>query len=104
MAARREFREETGIESAGPYRPLGSIRQRAGKTVHAWAWEGEADPETVHSNTMRCEWPRGSGKFIVVPEIDRCQWFEAIAARERINSAQIELIDRLEAMLAEEMG
>src|SRR3954467_15742088 len=43
-AAQREFREETGLDSRGPFIPLGSIRQRSGKTVHAWAWEGDADP------------------------------------------------------------
>jgi predicted NUDIX family NTP pyrophosphohydrolase len=100
-AALREFCEETGITSRGPYLPLGSIRQRAGKTVHAWAWEGDADPSLVHSNTMRCEWPRGSGKYIEVPEIDRCSWFEPHIARQRINAAQVELIDRLERLLSE---
>src|SRR5207237_4820266 len=54
VAAQRECREETGLLSEGPYIPLGSIRQRAGKTVHAWAWEGDADASTVTTNTMRC--------------------------------------------------
>ena len=45
-AARREFREETGIEPSPPFIPLGAIKQKAGKTVHAWAWEGDADPST----------------------------------------------------------
>lgn len=101
-AAKREFQEETGICPVGPYIPLGHIRQRAGKTVHAWAWEGDADPEQVHSNTMRCEWPRGSGYYIVVPEIDRCAWFDGESARQRINAAQVELLDRLEEHLAKE--
>ena len=52
-AARREFEEETGIHPVGPFIPLGSIRQKAGKTIHAWAWEGDADASTVVSNTMR---------------------------------------------------
>src|SRR5215213_6186884 len=99
VAALREFREETGMDSSPPYMALGSIRQRAGKTVHAWAWEGDADPAAVTSNTMNCEWPRGSGKYITVPEIDRCQWFDGMTARQRINAAQIELIDRLEVLL-----
>ena len=60
-AARREFEEETGIRPAGPFLPLGSVRQKAGKLVHAWAWEGDADPAAVTSNTMKVEWPRGSG-------------------------------------------
>ena len=61
-AARREFREETAIEPVEPFISLGSVRQKAGKTVHAWAWEGDADASTIVSNTMRTEWPRGSGK------------------------------------------
>jgi predicted NUDIX family NTP pyrophosphohydrolase len=98
-AARREFQEETGICPQGEFLPLGSIRQRAGKTVHAWAWEGDADPSKITSITMRCEWPRGSGRWVVVPEIDRCEWFDPMTARTKINEAQRELIDRLELAL-----
>jgi predicted NUDIX family NTP pyrophosphohydrolase len=49
----REFEEETGIKPAGDFLPLGSIRQKAGKTVHAWAWEGDADPNHTTSNLMK---------------------------------------------------
>ena len=99
QTARREFQEETGILSHEPFIPLGSVRQRAGKTVHAWAWEGDADETKITSNTMRCEWPRGSGQYVVVPEIDRCEWFDPITARAKVNPAQAEFIDRLEAAL-----
>ena len=99
-AARREFEEETGIVPADPFLDLGSVRQKAGKTVHAWAWEGDADPETVRSNVMRTEWPRGSGRWLTFPEVDRCAWFSPAEAREKINPAQAELIARLEALLA----
>ena len=99
-AACREFEEETGIQPMGPFVPLGSIRQKAGKLVHAWAWEGNADPARVTSNTMNTEWPRGSGRFITFPEVDRCAWFDDGAAREKINPAQGELIDRLETVLS----
>jgi predicted NUDIX family NTP pyrophosphohydrolase len=100
-AACREFEEETGIQAAGPFLPLGSVRQKAGKVVHAWAWEGDADPDRVTSNSARTEWPPGSGRWITYPEVDRCAWFEARTARVRINPAQAELIDRLEAVLGE---
>ena len=99
-AARREFTEETGIQPQGPFIPLGSIRQKAGKTIHAWAWEGDADAAATTSNEMRTEWPRGSGRWITFPEVDRCAWFDGAAARRKINPAQAELIDRLEASLA----
>ncbi|HEX7240417.1 MAG TPA: NUDIX domain-containing protein [Longimicrobiaceae bacterium] len=98
-AARREFREETGIAPAEPFLPLGSVRQKAGKTVHAWAWEGDADPSTVVSNVMRTEWPRGSGRWLTFPEVDRCEWFSPAEARTKINAAQAGLIDRLEELL-----
>ena len=98
-AARREFIEETGIQPQAPFVPLGSIRQRAGKTIHAWAWEGDADASGTTSNEMRTEWPRGSGRWITFPEVDRCAWFDRVTAKARINPAQAELIDRLEALL-----
>jgi predicted NUDIX family NTP pyrophosphohydrolase len=99
-AACREFQEETGLAPQGPFLELGSIRQKAGKVIHAWAWEGDADPAAIRSNSMETEWPRGSGRMISFPEVDRCAWFEPAAARIRINPAQAELIDRLESALA----
>ena len=99
VAAIREFEEETAIRPAGPFLPLGSVRQKAGKVVHAWACEGEADPRWARSNVMRTEWPRGSGRWLTFPEVDRCEWFDARTARRKINPAQAELIDRLEAAL-----
>ena len=101
-AALREFEEETGIVPHGPFQPLGSVRQRAGKTVYGWAWEGDADPRQTHSNEMSAEWPRGSGRWLTFPEIDRCEWFGPEEARRKINSAQTEFIDRLQALLAGE--
>jgi predicted NUDIX family NTP pyrophosphohydrolase len=99
-AARREFQEETSLLPTGPFLPLGSVRQKAGKTIHAWAWEGDADPATIVSNTMRTEWPRGSGRWIEFPEVDRCGWFDPATARVKMNPAQALLVDRLEAALA----
>ena len=98
-AARREFREETGIEATGPFLPLGSIRQKAGKVVHGWAWEGDADAAATTSNNAKMEWPRGSGRWVSYPEIDRCAWFDAVAARAKMNPAQSEFVDRLEQLL-----
>ncbi|MFL5401251.1 MAG: NUDIX domain-containing protein [Gemmatimonadales bacterium] len=98
-AACREFEEETGVRPEGPFIPLGSVRQKAGKVVHAWAWEGDADPALVTSNTMTTEWPRGSGRVITFPEVDRCAWFAPDIAREKLNPAQAALIDRLETAL-----
>jgi len=99
-AACREFEEETGVRPTGPFLALGSIRQKAGKVVHAWAWEGDADASQITSNTMRTEWPRGSGRLITFPEVDRCAWFDPDAARLKINPAQADFIARLESALA----
>ena len=98
-AACREFEEETGITPAGPFLALGSIRQKAGKVIHAWAWAGDADPSRIRSIMMETEWPRGSGRKIRFPEVDRCGWFDPAAARTRLNPAQAELVDRLESAL-----
>jgi predicted NUDIX family NTP pyrophosphohydrolase len=98
-AARREFQEETAVVPQGPFIPLGSVRQKAGKTVHAWAWEGDANADTIVSNAMRTEWPRGSGKYLTFPEVDRCAWFDTDTARVKMISAQAQLITRLEEML-----
>lgn len=94
-AARREFAEETGASPAGPYRSLGSVIQKAGKTVHAWAAEGDIDPAAVVSNTTTTEWPPRSGRWITYPEVDRCAWFDPATARRKLNPAQAELVDRL---------
>lgn len=97
--ARREFEEETGIPASGEPIPLGSIRQKAGKVVHAWAFRGDADPAAIRSNMATTEWPRGSGRTIRYPEVDRCAWFDTSTARAKLNPAQAEFIERLEAIL-----
>src|SRR6476646_6640657 len=74
---------------------LGSIRQRAGKKVEAWAAEAEFDPATLASNTFTMEWPPRSGREAEFPEVDRAEWFAPEAARAKIIPAQAELLDRL---------
>ena len=98
-AARREFAEELGTPPPnGEARDLGEIRQKSGKVVRAWAQPGDLDVTMVRSNTCLVQWPPRSGRMIEVPEIDRAQWFELAAAREKINQAQVALLDRLEAL------
>ena len=91
----REFREETGFEPAPPYLPLGHIVQRSGKVVHAFAFEGDADPSVLKSEMTTTEWPPRSGRWIQVPEIDRADFYAIDVARRLINAAQAELLDRL---------
>ena len=97
----REFGEETG-HAVGTARliDLGSIVQKGGKVVHAWAVEGDLDPASATSNTFRLEWPPRSGLYIEVPEVDQVAWFDGTEARRRIKDTQIPLIDRLEQLLA----
>jgi predicted NUDIX family NTP pyrophosphohydrolase len=99
-AAVREFTEETGFQPTGPFLPLGSITQRGGKVVHAWAFEGDCDPSRLTSVTTMTEWPPRSGRLIEVPEIDRARFFSLHEARRAINVAQVELLDRLSRTLS----
>ena len=100
-AALREFEEELGFAPAGDFAPLGSITQKSGKIVHAWAFEGEWDPGRIRSNTFAMEWPPRSGRQVEFPEVDRAEFFRIEEARRRINPAQAELLSRLERALAQ---
>ena len=94
-AACREFTEETGLEPTGPFLPLGQIKQRGGKLVHAWAFEGDCDPASIRSNTFEMEWPPRSGRRQTFSEIDRAAFFDLDAARHKINPAQTTFLDTL---------
>jgi predicted NUDIX family NTP pyrophosphohydrolase len=98
-AAIREFREETGTTLKGPFTALSPIRQKGGKRVYAWATPGDLDPAAIISNTVEMEWPRGSGRQLTFPEIDRAGWFTLTDARHRINPAQAGFLDELEEIL-----
>jgi predicted NUDIX family NTP pyrophosphohydrolase len=98
--ALREFSEETGAHPpAGALDELGPVRLKSGKLVLAFALAGDLDPATVRSNTFELEWPPRSGRMQSFPEIDRAEWFPLDAARAKLNPAQAEFIDRLEALL-----
>jgi len=100
-AALREFEEETGIEPKGTYIPLGSITQKGGKVVYAWAFEGDYDDsQTVHSNTFEMEWPPRSGQIQHFPEVDRAQFFTPEEAKKKLKETQWPLVERLIGILA----
>ena len=94
-AAKREFLEETGQSINGDFVTLTPIQQKGGKTVYAWAVEGDIDHETIVSNTFEIEWPPRSGKKQSFLEIDRAGWFDVQTAKIKINSAQASFIDHL---------
>jgi predicted NUDIX family NTP pyrophosphohydrolase len=98
--AQIEFEEELGIRPPGNWIDLGSIKQKGGKTVHAWAFEGDLpDSFKLKSNTFELEWPPRSGKLKQFPEIDRAEFFPEEIARQKINPAQLPFLDRLRAAL-----
>jgi predicted NUDIX family NTP pyrophosphohydrolase len=98
--ARREFVEELGSQPTGPLTPLGRIRQRGGKHVDGFAFEGDLDAERISGNSFEIEWPPRSGRRQSFPEVDRAAWFSPDEARQKINAAQRPFIDRLEELCA----
>jgi len=98
-AARREFSEELGAEATGTLVPLGSVRQRSGKHVEAFALEGDFDVAALRSNTFETEWPPRSGHTNTYPEVDRAAWMDLSTAHIKLLEAQRPLLDRLEAAL-----
>lgn len=94
-AACREFQEETGLPLPNVhFEPLGEIRQRGGKIVHAWAFLGDCDPTTIRSNEYVVQWPPRSGEYRRFPEVDRASFFDAETARRKLIRAQSEFIER----------
>jgi predicted NUDIX family NTP pyrophosphohydrolase len=94
-AARREFEEEVGFKAKGDFMALTPIQQRSGKIVHAWAFAGDCDPSHVTSGTFRMEWPPKSGRFEDCPEVDRAGFFRMSEAKQKINPAQLPLLEEL---------
>jgi predicted NUDIX family NTP pyrophosphohydrolase len=97
--AKREFLEETGFAPQGPFLPLGSVQQKSGKTIHAWAVRGDFDPAKLRSNTFELEWPPRSGKLAQFPEVDRAAFFTEAEARERMHPAEFPFVERLRKLI-----
>lgn len=98
--AMREFREETGCPPTPPFAPLGEVRQKSGKRVSAWCFQGDLDPADLDSNLFEMEWPPRSGQLRQFPEVDRLGWYELDAARAKLLPAQLPFLDRLAQALA----
>ena len=93
--ARREFLEELGSSPPSALTDLGTVRQKNRKEVRAFLGAGDVDVDAVVSNTFSMEWPPRSGRQQEFPEIDRAEWFTLEEAREKLNPAQAEFLDRL---------
>jgi predicted NUDIX family NTP pyrophosphohydrolase len=98
-AAKREFLEETGQPVDGKFIKLSPVKLKSGKTVHAWAIEGDIDHDTIISNHFEMEWPPRSGIMASFPEVDRAGWFSVEEASVKVNPAQVKLIEELADIL-----
>jgi predicted NUDIX family NTP pyrophosphohydrolase len=98
MAALREFEEETGIVPSGPFLPLGYVKNKSGKIVHAWAFAGDCDPTEIRSNLFSIEWPPNSGRQREFPEIDKALFYDLSEARLKIATPQITFLDVLASL------
>jgi predicted NUDIX family NTP pyrophosphohydrolase len=101
-AAIREFNEETGLTPEAPFVALGQIKQKSGKIVHAWAFQGDCDPTKIRSNTFEVEWPPKSGRRQAFPEIDRAGFFVLPTARRKMLVSEVPLLDRFAVVISEE--
>ena len=94
----REVQEETGIavDRGAAFVELGSIKQKGGKIVHAWAVEYTGpEPGPCKSNVFHMEWPIGSGQMRPFPEIDRAEFFPVETAKRKVKATQVPLLERL---------
>jgi predicted NUDIX family NTP pyrophosphohydrolase len=96
-AARREFAEEIGVAAPdGPVLDLGEVRQASGKRVRVFAVRADGFAvDAVRSGTALVELPRGSGRFVEVPEVDDARWVAVDEARELLVAGQVVALDRL---------
>jgi len=99
-AAKREFLEETGTAIEGECLDLGQHKQPGGKTIAAFAQEGDFDPASLKSNAFSIEWPPRSGRTAEFPEVDRAAWYSIAEAMEKATRGQRPII----AALAEKLG
>jgi predicted NUDIX family NTP pyrophosphohydrolase len=101
--AQREFEEELGFMATGDFVQLSPVKQKAGKVVHVWAFEGDCDPSAIKSNMFTMEWPPKSGQQMPFPEVDRAAFFDVETAKRKINAAQVGLLEELVQRLRSEV-
>ena len=101
VAAQREFTEEVCLEPVGPFIGLTPVKLRGGKVVRAWAFKGNWDPGSLKSNLFEIEWPPRSGRKQQFPEVDQADFFDLAQAAEKINPAQLPLLEELARTLAD---
>ncbi|MFJ3380757.1 NUDIX domain-containing protein [Curtobacterium sp. NPDC090217] len=99
-AALREFAEEIGVGApTEDLVDLGEFRQASGKRVTVFAGHAPSFAvDAVHSNTVRLELPRGSGRFVEVPEVDDARWVPIEAARSMLVAGQVAALSALSTL------
>lgn len=101
QAAHREFLEELGSPPpGGEALALGTVKNKSGKLIAAWAIEGDLDVATAKSTMFSLEWPPKSGKKQEFPEVDRASFFAPSEARVKLHPAELPLLERLFVLLA----
>jgi len=95
VAAKREFREETGFDVKGNFIELRPVVLKSGKKIFAWALDGDLDTAKITSNFFEMEWPPRSGIKQSFPEIDKAEWFGIETAKVKINEGQLGLLEQL---------
>ena len=98
-AAKREVEEETGLKVQGDFIELNAVKLKSGKTIYAWALEGDLNEAAIISNEFEIEWPPKSGLKKSFPEVDKAAWFTMDMAKEKIATGQVPLINELEKKL-----
>lgn len=99
--ARREFREELGMDApTGSPFELSTVKNKGGKLIYAWALAGDLDLSGFASNSFELEWPPRSGKMRSFPEVDRAQYFAVDRAVHKMHPAELPLLERLLRQLA----
>ena len=87
-AARREFREETGIEIFGPLQYLkGSGELKGGKKIHAFVYKGKGTEKFISSNLITSSFRFGQ------PENIGGRYFPLEDALEVVHKNQRKLLD-----------
>jgi predicted NUDIX family NTP pyrophosphohydrolase len=100
-AARREFREELGVDAPDvDYTALGDVRYSSGKVVTVFAAESELEIDEVVSETFEVEWPPRSGRIQAFPEVDEARWVALPEARAKLVAGQLPILSALERLVA----
>ena len=100
-AAKREFQEETGQPAPeGDYLDLGEFKRKDGKTIKAWAVQGDIDASKISSNSFEMEWPPKSGQKQAFPEVDKAAWLPIQTAAPKLHQGQAIFLEHLAEKLA----